>query len=102
MVLKKMKSENSNNSLNVFYLLRVARNKKVKDLAEELNVTSSYIHSIEKGEKIPSLQLLIKYADALNVSPDILLSFSPIDKGEHMFYEKSLLKLLRLICNVVD
>ena len=42
-----------NDDLNIFRLLRIAREKKVKDIAEDLLVTPAYINAIEKGKRIP-------------------------------------------------
>ena len=48
-----------NDDLNIFRLLRIARDKKVKDLAEDLLVTPAYINAIEKGKIIPSDRLIL-------------------------------------------
>lgn len=42
-------------------------------LAEKANLSSNYIGMIERGEKIPSLTSLIRLANALDVSADMLL-----------------------------
>ena len=84
-------------SFNIFRLLRIARNRKVKDLAEELNVTPGYINLIEKGAQLPSLQLLYKYAETLDVPAELLISFKP-EKDTSQPFEKTMLKLLKIIC----
>lgn len=84
-----------NNNLNIFRLLRIARNKQIKEIADELLVTTTYIHAIENGKKYPSKRLLRDYARVLEVDEEILTSFNP-DKNDK--FEKVLLKLLEKIC----
>lgn len=84
--------------LNVFKLTRIARNLTVKDVAAQLEVTPAYINAIEKGEKFPSSRLLRCYSRVLNVPADVLLTFEPVDTSKSMAFEKTLLRLLRLIC----
>lgn len=83
------------NNLNVYRLLRIARDMKVKELAEKLLVTPSYINSIEKGERTPSKRLIRDYSIALNVDEKIITNFS---KNKNSTFEKLLLKLLKDIC----
>ena len=82
------------NHTNIFYLLRIARNKKVKELAEDLRVTSAYINAIEKGKRTPSIRLIKDYAEVLDIDERIIHSF--IDKNER--FENMLLSLLKVIC----
>lgn len=42
-------------------------------LAEQVNRSSIFISYIERGEKSPSLDTLVKLANALNISVDLLL-----------------------------
>lgn len=90
-----------NNNLNVFRLLRIARDIKVKDLAEELQVTPAYINAIENGERFPSNRLLRDYAKALNVKEEVILNFEPKD-GKVGKFETALLYLLQTICDIDD
>ena len=90
-------SKEDENTLNIYRLLRIARDLKVKDIAASLEITPSYVNLIEKGEKTPSLSLLKKYAQVLNVPPEIFLSFKPENEKKERF-EKTLLKLLQFIC----
>ncbi len=48
----------ANSNLNIFRLLRIARDKKVKELADDLLVTPAYINAIEKGNRKPSERLI--------------------------------------------
>lgn len=85
-----------NKKLNIFRLLRIARDIKVTDLAKILSVTPAYINAIERGERIPSDRLLRDYAQTLKVSEELILTFN---KEERTSFEKTLLKILSKICD---
>ena len=57
-------------------LVRVFHDKKIKDLAGELDVSPGYITDIEKGNKKPSLELVKKYAEVFKTTSSALLFFS--------------------------
>lgn len=71
------------NKLNeALRLVRVFHDKKIKDLAAELDISPSFITDIEKGNKKPSLELVDKYAKVFNTTKSALLFFSEeIEKG---------------------
>lgn len=96
--MKYVKSGEKDNKLNVFRLLRIARDKKVKDLAQELSVTPAYINAIENGDRFPSDRLLRDYAQALGVSEETILNFESNDHVNRKF-ENVLLSLLQMICD---
>lgn len=65
------------NKLNeALRLVRVFHDKKIKDLAIELEVSPSFITDIEKGKKKPSLELVDKYAKVFNTTKSALMFFS--------------------------
>lgn len=45
------------------------------ELAAKVNTSQGYISAIELGLKTPSLQMLARLADAMNVSPTSLIAF---------------------------
>lgn len=94
--MKQVRSLGSVEELNVFRLLRIARNLKVKDLAQELSVSSAYINAIENGERFPSDRLLRDYAIALGVDQEVFLTFKP-EKQQNKCFENVLLSLLQII-----
>ena len=99
-----MKSGNpdaQSGKLNIFRLLRIARDIKVKDLAQELSVTPAYINAIENGERFPSNRLLRDYAKALGVDTETILCFKPEDQINKRF-ENVLLSILQMICKTDD
>ena len=77
------------------YRIRNKRNQlglSQEDLAVTCNLTQPFIGSIERGIKNPSLDTIIKIANALNVSTDYLLSDSLISKNKNQFeYTASLM-----------
>lgn len=82
-------------TLNVFRLLRIARDLRVKDVAEKLNIRTAYVHAIEKGDRYPSDRLLRDYADVLDVNVETIKTFQP---EKYTCFEKALLSLLKTIC----
>ena len=55
---------------------RLLRNMRQKDLAELCDSSDSYIGHIENARGIPSLEMVVKIANALEVTVDQLLSDS--------------------------
>lgn len=91
--------DQTNNNLNIFRLLRIARDKKVKELADDLLVTPAYINAIEKGDRKPSERLIRDYAEALNVDAEIIKNFSK-ESTSNTTFEHLLLSLLQTICSL--
>ncbi len=81
---------------NVYRLLRIARDMRVKDVADALGVTPAYISAIEAGKREPSLDLIPAYARALGVDENTLFYFRD-PKNKPGTFEKFLLKLLERI-----
>jgi transcriptional regulator with XRE-family HTH domain len=88
---------NSKNSTNIFRLLRIARDVKVKELADKLRVTPAYINAIESGTRIPSSRLIKDYSEALDVDEEVILKLG-FEANKNKPFEKLLLTLLRFIC----
>ncbi|MBE5063002.1 helix-turn-helix transcriptional regulator [Lachnospiraceae bacterium DSM 108991] len=93
---------NNNSDLNVFRLLRIARNKRIKEVADELSITPAYVHAIESGKNFPSGRLLRDYAKVLGVSEETILNFKPEENKKDLVFENTLLRLLQIICNNMD
>lgn len=94
-----MKEKNDSNNTNIFRLLRIARDKKVKDVAHALMVTPAYINAIESGERYPSKRLIKDYAEVLEVDEDTITLFENT-KQENQRFENVLLSLLQQICEI--
>ena len=52
---------------------RNLKNISQESLAEKTDLSTNYISMIERGEKVPSLTSLIRIANALDVTSDMLL-----------------------------
>lgn len=51
-------------------------------LADMVGVSDTYIRKIEAGVRVPSLEMIVEIASALNTTPDhLLLSASNLDKS---------------------
>ena len=56
--------------------IRIARSERCinqRELAEAIDCTASYISTIERGEKAPSLETFVAIATVLKVPSDVLL-----------------------------
>ncbi|MEG0741200.1 MAG: helix-turn-helix transcriptional regulator [Clostridia bacterium] len=60
---------------------RTARGWTQDELAERVNVSTSFVGHIEKGSRKASLETLVSLANALNVSLDYLVAGSLNDNG---------------------
>ncbi|MBO5232255.1 MAG: helix-turn-helix transcriptional regulator [Clostridia bacterium] len=75
--------------------LREARNMAKftqEQLAEKVNIGTTYVSDIERGAKFPSLSLFIKLVDALGVSSDFILR-GEIEAGKNCVYDDITKKL---------
>lgn len=89
--------EANNSRLNIYRLLRIAKDLKAKEVANELRVATAYVSAIEKGERTPSVRLRRNYAKLFQIDEDYIVSFTPEKDFEH-----TMLKLLEIICNAED
>ena len=49
-----------------------------EDLADAAELTTTYVGQVERGDKVPSLTVVLKLARGLSVRPaDLLTGFSP-------------------------
>ena len=71
----------------------------MKNLAEELELTTAYIHAIETGKRIPSPRTIRDYSVVLKVPREIFETFDKT-KAEQNGYEKTLFWLLGIICQI--
>mgnify|MGYP002679772768 CR=1 FL=1 len=51
----------NNSHLNIYRLLRIAKDLKTKEVADELRVATAYVSAIEKGKRTPSVRLRRNY-----------------------------------------
>lgn len=84
---------------NVYRLLRIARDLKVREVAEMVGVTPAYINAIESGKREPSLDKIPAYAKALRVDENTLFYFREAESTYGTF-EKFMLKILKTIVDL--
>lgn len=72
-----MKLATIGNNIRKYRLMKKLRQE---DLAEKAGLTANYIGMVERGEKIPSLEIFIKILNTLGVSADMVLS-DVLDNG---------------------
>ena len=52
---------------------RQMKKLRLEDLAEKAGLSTNYVGALERGEKIPSLETLIRIVNTLDVSADMVL-----------------------------
>ncbi len=70
------------------------------NLADKVGTSTSYIGEIEIGKKFPSIEMIQKIADALNISP-FKLFMSEDDLYKKQFSKKESEKLIQEISKTV-
>lgn len=57
-------------------LIRVYHDLKQKQVAERLDISTSYLSEIEKGHKTPSLDLIQRYSDIFGLPVSSIMFFA--------------------------
>jgi transcriptional regulator with XRE-family HTH domain len=57
-------------------LIRVFHDVKQNELARRLEISNSYLSEIENGNKVPSVEIIGKYASEFQIPPSSILFFS--------------------------
>lgn len=57
-------------------LIRVYHDLKQKEVAERLDISTSYLSEIEKGRKTPSLELIQRYSDEFGLPVSSIMFFA--------------------------
>lgn len=87
-------------NMTIYELLRKARNYSVKELAEKMGVSQSCISEIEARKRKPTVEILEKYSDSLNVKLSTMMFFEEERKGKNYSFEQTLLLILQKICHI--
>lgn len=82
---------------NVLRLFRIARDMTVKELAEKMDVSSSYICDVERGARNPSMETYQKYSDALRVPLSTIIFFNEEVTSYGYSYRKLLISILQKV-----
>jgi transcriptional regulator with XRE-family HTH domain len=71
--------------------LRSIRGKRSRaSVAEAAKISSGYLGELERGEKWPALDIIVKLAKVLGVSPGTLLEFESEEVNPQILHEKIL------------
>jgi putative transcriptional regulator len=69
-----------NNLSNTIHVERAKARITQEELAQKVNVTRQTIHSIERGKKIPSIQLAMEISNVFNVSVEEIFTLNSVNK----------------------
>ena len=87
---------------NVLYSLRLIEKLSVKELAEKMGVSPTYICDVEANRKRPSLDRLELYSEALNVNVHTLIYFNEEGKKCRYNHKKLLFKILEELVRISE
>lgn len=72
-------------------LLRATRKAQklgVAQLAEKVDIGAKHLGRLERGEKVPSFELIIALADAMGVSPSVFFEFENAKVDQKVLKER--------------
>jgi len=84
---------------DVLRLLRISKDWTIKELSQQMKVSSSYLSEIERGVKKPTLEMLDKYSEVMGVDRSTILYFEEEGSRNNYGYQELLLKMLDRIVN---
>lgn len=77
--------------------IRTERGISQEELAKKVNIHSVQFSRYERGQTQPSIEVVEKIANALNVSIDILVFGSSENQAEHTIKDRELLTMFKKI-----
>lgn len=78
---------------------RMQKRIRQTDLAEKIEVTPTYISALENNRKVPSIALITKICDVLNISKEILFWEAITTSIEAKPEDKEILEVANSIVN---
>jgi len=81
--------------------IRAAKGISQKKLGEALELDTSYLSRIEKGKRIPSIDMLEKIAEKLNIPFHLFILLSSEKKDIKGFDEKDIEKISKNLLHVL-
>jgi len=63
-------------------LIRVYHDLKQKEVAERLKISPQYLSEIEKGHKVPTLDVIQRYSDTFNLPVSSIMFFAETVEGK--------------------
>ena len=80
----------------VLRVFRIVNDYTVKQMADALDVASSYVCDIESLRKSLSYKTLEKYAKVFNVSPSTILKIHEFSEENNGVFKKTLLEVVKI------
>ena len=107
---------NMDNNNNIDNINKKAFGKKIKaarekfkftqfELAEKIGISPNFLGDIERGKKLPSLNVLITISNTLKISLDSLFSESlsnTLEEPEEIYYSDNQIKIISEIINKIN
>lgn len=81
----------------VLRTVRIAQDLSTKEVADKMNVRTSYITDVERGDRTPSISTLDKYCEALNIPTNSIFLWRDSQKKNHYSFQKLLMTILMAI-----
>jgi transcriptional regulator with XRE-family HTH domain len=82
---------------DVLRIIRIANDVTAQELAENLEVSPSYISQIEKGNRTPNFEFLKKYANYFEIPVSAILKAQEKNDKEATMDEKFSVKIFRIM-----
>jgi transcriptional regulator with XRE-family HTH domain len=67
---------------------RKGRRVRIAQLADKVGIGSKHLGRVERGEKVPSFELIVALANALNVSPSEFFEFDTAAASQKLLNER--------------
>ena len=77
------------------FRLSVSEDFTIPKLAEKMGVSATYISTVERGQKTPSLNGLKKFSEALNVPESQIVKVQEDANENNWSYEKTFLEVVK-------
>lgn len=58
------------------------------ELAEKVGIGAKHLGRVERGEKLPSFELVVALAKAMGVSPSVFFDFESAESDQRMMNER--------------
>ena len=72
------------------------------EFSEKIGISPNYLNAVENGKNFPSLEVLQKIIDVLNILPYQLFLELPTENNENAKSKQTLMELKQKICSIID
>lgn len=81
--------------MNAYKLLRVLKDRKIRELADDLMVTPAFVSAVELGKREPSRRLKRDYLDYFAISEENFNNLNQTLESGSLGYNEIIEKILR-------